>query len=208
MDNLKLDMYKCSFDGNRELFVQKRFVTIGEYSFFKSLTRDDSALEGKDISGENIFDVSFIDAASFCNYLSELEGFGNAYDVSSNPVNPAILDSEGYRLFTAGEWLELVKIEEDLKSSGVKDLKGVHWQLTETERSLPYRPDGSGDVEHPEFIWSYRVVVGGSGDSSEKLMSGDPIALLLGYDGNYKTCFRVVRGNAEQNAAMRRFTAN
>ncbi|MBN1620281.1 hypothetical protein JW890_06130 [candidate division WOR-3 bacterium] len=203
MDELKTGLVKFVFDKGRELFVQKRFVTEEEYSIFKP-AKTDLYSSPSDKGGKGFaFDVSFIEAANYCNLLSELDGYRHAYDISSNPVNPVNLDSEGYRLFTLGEWEELLKVQIMAEKEEVEFLKGVYWQLTETEISLPHKPDGSSDPEHPEFIWSYRVAVGGSADSSEKLLSGKPLSLLLGYEGNYRTCFRIVRGNAEQNAWSR-----
>lgn len=203
MDELEIDLVKVSFEEGRELWVQKKFVSVSQIQPYRS--RGDEFAEEMENPEGPVFNVSFVEAAAFCNYLSELNGFSPAYDIAKDPVNPDNLDTEGFRLLTLEEWENLLSMEEELEKSGIVCLRGCFWQLTETEKSLPFKPDGRADFENPEFIWSYRIAVGGSSDSSKALVEGKPLALILAFEGDYRTAFRVVRGNYSQNKVTRYF---
>ena len=88
----------------KEIVLRKRFysslteVTIEQFTEFKG--------ESNTIRNENlpISNVSWIDAISFCNWLSEKEGLDSVYMFNNEKYVGANLQNNGYRLPTEAEW--------------------------------------------------------------------------------------------------------
>ena len=88
----------------KEIILRKRFysslteVTIEQFTEFKG--------KSNTIRNENlpISNVSWIDAISFCNWLSEKEGLDSVYMFNNEKYVGANLQNNGYRLPTEAEW--------------------------------------------------------------------------------------------------------
>ncbi len=48
--------------------------------------------------------VSWIEAAAYCNWLSQLEGFTPVYQINNNQLQSINSNTDGYRLLTEAEW--------------------------------------------------------------------------------------------------------
>ena len=88
----------------KEIILRKKFysslteVTIEQFTEFKG--------KSNTIRNENlpISNVSWIDAISFCNWLSEKEGLDSVYMFNNEKYVGANLQNNGYRLPTEAEW--------------------------------------------------------------------------------------------------------
>ncbi len=88
----------------KEIILRKKFytslkeVTIKQFTEFKG--------KSNTISNENlpISNVSWIDAISFCNWLSEKEELDSVYMFNNEKYVGANLQNNGYRLPTEAEW--------------------------------------------------------------------------------------------------------
>ena len=88
----------------KEIILRKKFysslteVTIEQFTEFKG--------KSNTIRNENlpISNVSWIDAISFCNWLSEKEGLDSVYTFNNEKYVGANLQNNGYRLPTEAEW--------------------------------------------------------------------------------------------------------
>ena len=81
--------------------------------------------------------VSWFDAVSFCNKLSELEGVESVYTINGSDVHCNWL-AKGYRIPTEAEWEYSARANEAFKYSGSNEIDEVAWY------------DGnSGDETHP-----------------------------------------------------------
>jgi formylglycine-generating enzyme required for sulfatase activity len=71
-------------------------VTNSEYSQF------DMKRQGE--PKKPVTSVSWIDAAAFCNWLSQLEGLTPVYQINNNKLQSINANVDGYRLLTEAEW--------------------------------------------------------------------------------------------------------
>ncbi len=89
---------RVTFD--RHIYVATHEVTEAAYALFKG-QQSSSKLPARNISWD--------DAARFCNWLSEREGLPSVYTLRNNRVVAADLSATGYRLPTEAEWEWLAK---------------------------------------------------------------------------------------------------
>ncbi len=71
-------------------------VTNAEYQSF------DSTKKGK--PKEPVTSVSWLEAAAYCNWLSELEGLSPVYNIKNNQLQGTNTNTDGYRLLSEAEW--------------------------------------------------------------------------------------------------------
>jgi formylglycine-generating enzyme required for sulfatase activity len=92
-------------DLKRRFYVGLREVTNAEYRQFRPDHRSGFIMQTTlDLDRQPVVNVSWQDAAAYCNWLSAQEGIAPAYETKGGklvPVNPA---TNGYRLPTEAEW--------------------------------------------------------------------------------------------------------
>tara|TARA_B100000214_G_C23960020_1_gene624763 strand:- start:92 stop:1990 length:1899 start_codon:yes stop_codon:yes gene_type:complete len=79
----------------KHFFVSKNLITESQFKNFKSSTKS---------SNNPINNISWIEAAKFCNWLSRKEGFEQFYIIKNNQLIYFNTKSNGYRLPTEAEW--------------------------------------------------------------------------------------------------------
>lgn len=80
----------------KPFYAARHEVTNGQYARF----RQDRA----GAANEPVVSVSWIEAASFCNWLSEQEGLPPFYRIESGRLKAVNSRAEGYRLLSEAEW--------------------------------------------------------------------------------------------------------
>lgn len=96
----------------RPFYVGTQEVTNQQFLAFKS-THDTGSYKGQDLSDDNlpVANVSWDEAAAYCNWLSEKDGLDKVYRekngmlVAKNPI------PNGYRLLTESEWEWVARIQ-------------------------------------------------------------------------------------------------
>jgi formylglycine-generating enzyme required for sulfatase activity len=94
----------------RPFYVSLKEVTNQQYKAFNA-EHSSGNFNGASLDGANqpVVNISWQDAALYCNWLSELEGLPPFYTTSRGFVSGVNLNSTGYRLPTEAEWTWLSK---------------------------------------------------------------------------------------------------
>jgi len=87
------------FEITRPFYFGVHEIRRKEYAKYDTSLKTTSADENLPIT-----DISWLDAAKFCNWLSESEGLDLAYAIGSGGKVSVDLGSNGYRLPTEAEW--------------------------------------------------------------------------------------------------------
>ena len=87
---------------SRHFYASKFLVTESEYSKFKKINKS---------SNLPITNISWTDAAQFCNWLSLQEGLKPFYIFNNDVLVNYDLSSSGYRMLTEAEWTYIIKSE-------------------------------------------------------------------------------------------------
>jgi len=89
----------------RRFYVAAREVTNAEYRQFRPQHRSGYILQTSlDLDRQPVVNVSWQDAAAYCNWLSEKEGLPPAYRESGGRLVAVVPATRGYRLPTEAEW--------------------------------------------------------------------------------------------------------
>ena len=127
---------------------------VSNQQFRKWKEHNSSALRGQSLSMENqpAVNLSWNEAALYCNWLSQQQGLPKFYQVIDKQVTGYNWQSHGYRLPTEAEWAWAAKVEEDGQT------KTYGWdndQYPPTDMNGNYA-DQSGKGILPFFIANYQ----------------------------------------------------
>lgn len=93
----------------KPFYISSTLITEDQYNKF---SRKSSLNSNKPITS-----ISWYEAAKFCNWLSDQEGFDKVYNFTNNNYTGLNIESNGYRLPTESEWVWAVKF---YKQSDIK----------------------------------------------------------------------------------------
>ena len=98
----------------RPFYVATHEITNDQFRRFRS-GHSSSAMRGQtlDMGDQPVVNISWEDAAQFCNWLSRLDGLPPFYLVEGGRVSGWDADSHGYRLPTEAEWAFIARITQD-----------------------------------------------------------------------------------------------
>ena len=89
----------------RPFYLSSHEVSNAQYKQFKA-DHSSGVIEGRtlDLDNQPVVQVGWLDAALYCNWLSELEGLPQFYQVQDGQVTGFDPEATGYRLPTEAEW--------------------------------------------------------------------------------------------------------
>ena len=89
----------------RPFYLGANEVTNGEYRRYQA-THNSGSAEGVTLDGDRqpVVNISWDDAARYCNWLSKADGLPAAYRESGGKMVPVVPATRGYRLPTEAEW--------------------------------------------------------------------------------------------------------
>ena len=99
---------------NRPFYLATTELSNAEYREWRS-GHNSSSIRGVslDLNTQPVSNISWEDAALFCNWLSEKEGLSQFYEVTNKKVSSINWNSNGYRLPTESEWAWVSKISKN-----------------------------------------------------------------------------------------------
>jgi len=187
-------MIEVKLSKDKSIEVSENIVTFSEYYTFLEKLNINPTIIKKYKKKNPITDINFIEVIEYINYMSKEKKLSPCYKFLEDSNSPEISNADGFRLPTLNEWKQLVDIYQNQENPAIKHLKGLVWQWTETIETHKFSPEGKIDIENPKYLWSYRIIVGGSNYSSKEFLKGYPCALMLDKVRYETVGFRIVRG--------------
>lgn len=99
---------------DKPFYVGRFEVTNGQYRRFQSKhTSQQLGGNSLDFVKQPVSGITWLDAAKFCNWLSEEAGLDRVYEVEGDRLVSSTIKANGYRLPTETEWAWLARIQDD-----------------------------------------------------------------------------------------------
>jgi len=95
----------------RAFYLGEKEVTNAEFRRFRA-AHDSGTAEGASLNGDQqpVVNVSWDDAARYCNWLSTLDGLPPAYREAGGQMRPVEPATRGYRLPSEAEWVYVARV--------------------------------------------------------------------------------------------------